>query len=265
MSAASVVTCKSCQPSRPSRLMPLCRALHQPPSCCRRQQAVLRRSDTSSSQYPEPGRTNSQRMAAPDRRSWPVQPRKKALRMRALRPLLRESSSWCLPVVARSVLNTGQMEPTDKSSGDNGFVFCLTGRRLQSFRPRSSFAPCPAVVFGALLHLYGRDWPLSIVPPDGDSQAVKLIQPDILDRAGFSVGENDGFSDERRLCVPERGEDRRGVELHNCHGVPQSAGRANWRDRVAFEWCGSRGRDTASECREDASVERLLWIRTQSR
>jgi hypothetical protein len=151
------------------------------------------------------------------------------------------------------------MEPADKSSGDNGFVFCLpTG---DCSPPRGSpFAPlqssrldleCPAVVFGALLHLYGRDWPLSIVPPDGDSQAVKLIQPDTLDRPRFAVGENDGFSDERRLRVLERGEDRRGVKLHNCHGVPQSAGRANRRGRVAFERCASRGRDAASGCSDE--------------
>ena len=79
---------------------------------------------------------------------------------------------------------------------------------------------CP-VAFRTLLHFYGRDWPLAIVPLDGDSQAVKLIQPDTLDRSGFPVRENDGFSDERRLRVPERGEDRRCVELYSCHGVPK--------------------------------------------
>jgi hypothetical protein len=51
---------------------------------------------------------------------------------------------------------------------------------------------------------------------------VKFVQPNILDRSGLSVGENDGFADELRLHVPERGKDRRGAELHSCHGVPKS-------------------------------------------
>jgi hypothetical protein len=78
------------------------------------------------------------------------------------------------------------------------------------------------MAFGALLDFYGRDWPLSIVPPDGNSQTVKLIQPNAINRAGLSVGEHDGFSEELRLHVSERGEDRRRVELRSCHGVPKS-------------------------------------------
>ena len=76
--------------------------------------------------------------------------------------------------------------------------------------------------FTALLHLYRRDRPSSIVPPDGDSQTVKLIEPNALDRAGFSVAENHRFSDEFGLHVSERGEDRGGAMLHKGHDVPQS-------------------------------------------
>jgi hypothetical protein len=75
------------------------------------------------------------------------------------------------------------------------------------------------------LQLYGRDWPLSVVTLDRDSQAVKFVQPNILNRSGLSVGEDDGFADELRLHVPERGKDGRGAELHSCHGVPKSGER----------------------------------------
>jgi hypothetical protein len=131
--------------------------------------------------------------------------------------------------------------------------FLLTaGRRLQSPLRGSPLAllrssrpdlDWPAMVFGGLLHFYGRDWPPSIVPPDGNSQAVKFIQPNTLNGAGFPIGENDGPSDERGLHVPERGEDRRRVELHTYHGVPQSTGERVSGVHIAFERCASRGRD----------------------
>ena len=50
---------------------------------------------------------------------------------------------------------------------------------------------------------------------------MKFVQPDILNRPGFAVGENDGLSDEIRLPVTKRSEDRRRAELHSCHGVPE--------------------------------------------
>jgi hypothetical protein len=58
--------------------------------------------------------------------------------------------------------------------------------------------------------------------PDGDAHAVKFVEPNILNRPGFSVGENDGFPDELRLHVPECVEDGRRAALHSRHGVPRS-------------------------------------------
>lgn len=50
---------------------------------------------------------------------------------------------------------------------------------------------------------------------------MKFIEPNALNRAGFSVGENDGFSDEFGLHVSEHGKNRGRAELHNGHSVPQ--------------------------------------------
>jgi hypothetical protein len=80
----------------------------------------------------------------------------------------------------------------------------------------------PLWLLGVLLEFYGRDRPLSIVSLDGNSHAVKFVQPNILNRPGFSVGENDGFPNEFRLHVSQRGEDRRRVEFHSRHGVLKS-------------------------------------------
>jgi hypothetical protein len=51
-------------------------------------------------------------------------------RMREQRLSLTEFSSWCLPVVARPLLDTGQIRPATKGSGDNGYDF---DRRSQCF------------------------------------------------------------------------------------------------------------------------------------
>ena len=61
--------------------------------------------------------------------------------------------------------------------------------------------------------------------PDGDSQTVKFIEPNALNRAGLSVGENDGFSNEFGLHVSQRGKNRGRAELHNGHSVPPKADR----------------------------------------
>jgi hypothetical protein len=37
----------------------------------------------------------------------------------------KESFSWSLPVVVRPELNTGQTEPAERGSSDNGFVFVI--------------------------------------------------------------------------------------------------------------------------------------------
>src|ERR1700690_384025 len=76
----------------------------------------------------------------------------------------------------------------------------------------------PLGFLSVLLEFYGRDRPLSIVSLDGNPHAVKFVQPNILNRPGFSVGENDGFPDQFRLHVPECAEDGRCAELNNRHG-----------------------------------------------
>jgi hypothetical protein len=56
---------------------------------------------------------------------------------------------------------------------------------------------------------------------DGNSQTMKFVQPDILNRSSLSVGKNDGLAHKFGLRVPKRDEDRRRAEIHNCHGVPK--------------------------------------------
>src|ERR1700690_526183 len=108
----------------------------------------------------------------------------------------------------------------------------------------------PLRFLSALLEFYGRDRPPSIVSPDGNPHAVKFVQPNILNRPGFSVGENDGFSDEFGLHFPECVEDGRRAELNNRHGVsPQSQSGELFSRRGAFERGASRDRGGANECR----------------
>ena len=59
-----------------------------------------------------------------------------------------------------------------------------------------------------LRKFYGRDWPLSIVFPDGDPQTVKLVKPNGLYRPRLSVSEDYGLADERGLRFLERCQDR---------------------------------------------------------
>ena len=80
----------------------------------------------------------------------------------------------------------------------------------------------PLWFWGVLLEFYGRDRPFSVVSLDGNSHAVKFVQPDIRNGPGFSIGENDSFPDKFGLHVPQRGEDRRRAELHSGHGYPRS-------------------------------------------
>ena len=118
----------------------------------------------------------------------------------------------------RPVLDNEPIDPVVEGSRDKGFVLIshpkmtvLRWSELLRVARRSNPAAkaCSGLrqFLGALLELYGRDWPLSVVTLERDSQAVKFVQPNILDRSGLSVGENDGFADELRLHVAERSKD----------------------------------------------------------
>ena len=113
-----------CQPSRPFRLTLTSNVQPRLPSRYRQQQAGTRRFDTSTSRYPEPGRT----MATLGRRSWPAlcpfQRRMTVQRTREQRPSsLRES----LVFTSRreSELDREQIElaAVGFSAGPNSFYF----------------------------------------------------------------------------------------------------------------------------------------------
>jgi hypothetical protein len=53
-----------------------------------------------------------------------------------------------------------------------------------------------------------RDRPLSIVALDRNSEAVEFVKPNVFDRAGYSIGEDDGLADKFRLGLLECGHDR---------------------------------------------------------
>ena len=61
----------------------------------------------------------------------------------------------------------------------------------------------------ALRKFNGGDRPLPIMALDRDSQAVKVVKPDVFYRAGLSVCEDNGPSDQLRASLLERPEDRR--------------------------------------------------------
>lgn len=44
--------------------------------------------------------------------------------------------------------------------------------------------------------------------PDGDSQAVEFIEPDVVDCPGFAVGQDDGFADDLGTSQIEFGKNR---------------------------------------------------------
>ena len=61
------------------------------------------------------------------------------------------------------------------------------------------------------LHKFdGGDWPLPIMAPDRDPQAMKFVKPDILYRTGLSIREDHGFSDKLRASLFESTEYGRG-------------------------------------------------------
>jgi hypothetical protein len=115
--------CKFCQRPKPSQPMPLSNEQRRLPSNCHQQRAGSRRFDTSSLRYLVPGRTRRHLMAVLDRQFCPVQPQMMVQRMQEQRPSLKESSSWCLPVVVRPVLNVEQTESAEKGSSYNRFIF----------------------------------------------------------------------------------------------------------------------------------------------
>jgi hypothetical protein len=61
----------------------------------------------------------------------------------------------------------------------------------------------------ALRKFNGGNRPLPIMALDRDSQAVKFVKPDVFYRAGLSVCEDHGPSDQLRASLLERAEDRR--------------------------------------------------------
>jgi hypothetical protein len=73
-------------------------------------------------------------------------------------------------------------------------------------------------VSARLRELDGGDRPLTIVSSDRDSQTVQFIEPDVLHRPGFAVGENHGLADKFSLRLLEHVEDRGHSELHRGHG-----------------------------------------------
>lgn len=56
----------------------------------------------------------------------------------------------------------------------------------------------------ALRKFNGGDRPLSMVAPDRDSQAVKLVKPNLLHRPGLSIGEDYNLADKLSLGLVER-------------------------------------------------------------
>jgi hypothetical protein len=69
-----------------------------------------------------------------------------------------------------------------------------------------------------LRELDGGERPLSIVASDGDSQAVHLVKPNVLNGSGLSIGKYDSLADKLSLGLLELAEDRRCSDLHNWHG-----------------------------------------------
>ncbi len=112
------IACKFYPPSKPLLLKPLSSERHRRPSCCRQQQAGPRRFHISWSRYPGPSRM----MAAPGRSSWEFA-QMRVQRMRRWRPSLRESSSWCSPIVVRPTSDEERIESADNRSCHDGFVF----------------------------------------------------------------------------------------------------------------------------------------------
>src|SRR6476661_4945682 len=68
----------------------------------------------------------------------------------------------------------------------------------------------------------GGDRPLSMMAPDRDSQAVQFIKPDIVDRPGLSIGEDDGLAEKFSLGLLVLAQDRGCSNVHHWHGIPRS-------------------------------------------
>ena len=66
----------------------------------------------------------------------------------------------------------------------------------------------------------GGDWPLSVVAPDRDSQAVQFVEPNVVDGAGLSIGEDDGLAEKFGLGLLVLAQDRGCSDVRNWHGIP---------------------------------------------
>jgi len=63
---------------------------------------------------------------------------------------------------------------------------------------------------------------------DGDSQTVKLVEPNVLDRPGFSIGQDHGLTNKLKPGLLERAHNRRRAEFHIWHGQPRSNADRPW-------------------------------------
>jgi hypothetical protein len=81
-----------------------------------------------------------------------------------------------------------------------------------------------------LCQLYGRNWPLALMTPDRNTQAVEFIEPEVVDGARLSIGQDDAFAHKLRLGLVEFGENPEGAALSNRHDVASVAKRA------AMDW-----------------------------
>jgi hypothetical protein len=73
-------------------------------------------------------------------------------------------------------------------------------------------------VSARLRELDGGDRPLTIVSSDRDSQTVRFIEPNVLHRPGFAIGEDYGLADKFSLRLLEHVEDRGHSEVYRGHG-----------------------------------------------
>jgi hypothetical protein len=68
----------------------------------------------------------------------------------------------------------------------------------------------------------GRDWPLSIVTLDRNSEAVEFVEPYVFDRPGYSISQDDSFANKLSLSLIERGKDGGRSGFGDWHGLSRN-------------------------------------------